>query len=135
MGAWAADTFGNDTACDWAYGLEKVDDLSLVRQALEAVLAVGDDYLDADIAGESLAACEVIARLKGNWGLRNPYSETVDNWVKAHKIKPPENLIQTALTVIDRILAPPSELVKLWEEEDATEWRGAVDDLRDRVRA
>ncbi len=30
MGAWAVDSFGNDTACDWAYGLEEVSDLSLV---------------------------------------------------------------------------------------------------------
>jgi hypothetical protein len=135
MGAWAADTFGNDTACDWAYGLEKVDDLSLVRQAFEVVLEVGDDYLDADSALEGLAACEVIARLKGNWGLRNPYSEAVDNWVEAHNIKPPENLVQAALAVIDRILGPPSELLELWEEGDASEWRAAVDDLRCRVRA
>lgn len=134
MGAWAADTFGNDTACDWTYGLAKVDDLSLVRRTFEAVLNVGEDYLDADIASEGLAACEVIARLKGNWGLRNPYSKTIDNWVEAHRISPPENLVHAALAVIDRILAQPSELLELWEEGDASDWRAAVDDLRDRVR-
>jgi len=135
MGAWAADTFGNDTACDWTYGLEKVDDLSLVCQAFEAVLTAGDDYCEADIACEGLAACEVIARLKGNWGLRNAYSETIDQWIETHKIQPYEGLVQTALEVIDRILAPRSELLQLWEEADANEWRTAVDDLRDRVRA
>jgi hypothetical protein len=135
MGAWSADTFGNDTACDWSYGLEKVTDLSLVRQAFEGVLSIADDYLDSDIACEGLAACEVVARLKGNWGLRNPYSEPVDKWVETHKIKLPENLVQSALAVIDRILAPPSELLELWEEGDASEWRAAVDDLRERVRA
>lgn len=135
MGAWAADTFGNDTACDWTYGLKKVNDLRLVRQAFDAVLAAGDDYLDSDIACEGLAACEVIARLKGNWGLRDSYSKTVDKWVEAHKLKPPEDLVQTALAVIDRILAPHSELLELWEEEDGSEWRAAVDDLRNRVQA
>jgi hypothetical protein len=134
MGAWAADTFGNDAACDWTYGLEKADDLSLVRQAFDAVVAVADDYLDSDTACEGLAACEVIARLKGNWGIRNPYSETVDNWVEAHKIKPPEDLVQAALAVVDRILAPPSELPELWEG-GASEWRAAVEELRNRVRA
>jgi hypothetical protein len=36
MGAWAHDTFDNDTACDWAFDLEKAADLSLVTQALSA---------------------------------------------------------------------------------------------------
>lgn len=134
MGAWSADAFGNDTACDWSYGLEEVEDLGLVREAFEAVLDIEDDYLESDLACEGLAACEVIARLKGNWGLRNPYSETTDKWVEMHPMRPPENLVQTALAVIDRILAPPSELLDLWEEGDASEWRAAVDDLRERVR-
>lgn len=135
MGAWSADTFGNDTACDWSYGLEKVDDLSLVQQSLEAVLDVGDGYLDSDIACQGLAACEVIARLKGNWGLRNPYTKHVDKWVQTHKIEPPENLVQAALAVIDRVLAPRSELLELWEDANPSEWRVAVDDLRNRVGA
>jgi hypothetical protein len=82
MGAWSADTFGNDTACDWSYDLEKATDLSLVQKAFEAVLSVADDDLDSDAACEGLAACEVVARLKGNWGLRNPHTETVDKWVE-----------------------------------------------------
>jgi hypothetical protein len=133
MGAWSADTFGNDTACDWAFDLEGVDDLSLVRQAFVAVLDVGSDYLDADIASEGLAACEVIARLKGHWGLRDPYSEPVDKWVERHPTKPPDDLVQAALAVLDRVITPPSELLELWEEADATEWDAAVADLRKRV--
>jgi Domain of unknown function (DUF4259) len=133
MGAWSADTFGNDTACDWSTGLEEVNDLGLVRETLEQVLSGGDDYLDSDIACKGLAACEVIARLKGNWGVRNPYTEPVDKWVEAHKIKPPDNLVQAAIVVIDRILIPPSELLDLWEEGDDTEWRNAIEELRNRV--
>jgi hypothetical protein len=133
MGAWDADTFDNDTACDWAYDLENVTDLSYVRDALNAVLEVGDDYLDSDEACRALAACEVIARLKGNWGKRNSYTETVDQWVESHPQVPPVDLIQSALAVIDRIRAPQSELLELWEEDDATEWHAAVDDLRRRV--
>jgi hypothetical protein len=135
MGAWSADAFGNDAACDWSYGLKKVGDLSLVRQAMEAVLNLEEDFLDADTASEALVACEVLARLKGNWGVRNPYTETVDHWVESHKIEPPENLIQTALAAIDRIRSPQSELLDLWEEGDPSEWQAAVDDLRERVRA
>lgn len=135
MGTWAAHTFGNDTACDWTYGLEEVDDLSLVRQAIAAVLEAEDDSLDAYLAREGLAACEVIARLKGNWGLRNAYSESLDQWVETHKINPSEDLVQSALAVIDRVLGQSSELRELWEEDDASEWRLAVDNLRERVGA
>jgi hypothetical protein len=135
MGAWSADSFGNDTACDWSAGLEGVDDLGLVRETLERILTHGDEYLESDPACEALAACEVIARLKGNWGVRDPYTETVDKWVESHKIKPPEDLVQTAFAVIGRILTPPSELLELWEEADPAEWRSAIDDLRNRLGA
>jgi hypothetical protein len=103
MGAWDVDSFGNDTACDWAYDLEDATDLSYVREALDAVLEVGDEYLDSDEACMALAACEVLARLKGNWGKRNAYSETVDKWVESHPQTPPADLIQTALSAIDRV--------------------------------
>ena len=80
-------------------------------------------------------ACEVIARLKGNWGVRNPYTETVDKWVESHNIVPPDDLVQFAAAVIDRVLTAPSELLELWEEGDANEWRNAVANLRSRVAA
>lgn len=134
MGAWAHDTFDNDTACDWAFGLENASDLSYVIQALAQVLETGDDYLDADIAVEGLAACEVVARLKGNWGVRNAYTEPVDNWVNAHPTAIPPHLVEQATAVIDRVLSSPSELLELWEDgNDPKEWHKAVSNLRARV--
>src|SRR5260370_26552304 len=134
MGAWAHDTFDNDTACDWAFGLEKVNDLSLVTGALAGILETGNDYLDSDAACEGLAACEVIARLKGNWGVRNAYTEPVDNWVSAHPIPVSAALAQQAAAVIDRVLSPPSELLDLWGDgKDPQEWHEAVSNLRARV--
>ncbi|MBO0754608.1 MAG: DUF4259 domain-containing protein [Bradyrhizobiaceae bacterium] len=64
MGAWGADSYDNDTANDWAYRLEDVADLSVVRRAIGTVVAKGEDYLGSDEACEAIAACEVIARLK-----------------------------------------------------------------------
>lgn len=133
MGAWDVDTFDNDMACDWAYELEDCEDLAVVEEALEAVLQVGDDYLDSDEACAALAACEVLARLKGNFGKRDSYTETVDKWVEAHPQTPPEPLVEMALKVIDRIRTAPSELLDLWEESDAAGWSAAVEDLRGRV--
>ena len=133
MGAWGAGTFENDTAADWAHGLDGQPNLDFVRLAMEAVLAVGGDDLDADLACEGLAACEVIARLRGNWGERSPYNETVDNWVVAHPLKPDADVVGMAQQVIDRVLGQPSELRELWEEAESDPWIAAVEDLRYRV--
>jgi hypothetical protein len=134
MGTWGYDTFDNDTACDWSYGLEEVSDLSLVRETLESVIDIGDDYLDSDIACEGLAACDVIARLMGNQGVCNSYTETVNTWVKNHPLKPPDALIDMSLAVIDRVQTSPSEILDLWEEGHANEWRNAVENLRERLQ-
>lgn len=134
MGAWSKDSFGNDTACDWAYGLEEVSDLSLVRDSIQRVVNSGDEYLEAPDAEEAIAAAEVIARLKGNFGLRDSYSETTDTWVMEHSQQPPPDLVALASQGLDRILRPPSELLKLWRESDEFEaWKSSVLDLKNRA--
>jgi Domain of unknown function (DUF4259) len=134
MGAWAADTFGNDNACDWAFDLEKSKDLSLVENTLDAVLSQGEEYIDASNASEALAAIEAIARLQGNWGERNAYSEPVDKWVEKTKFQPSARLAQKAHRVIERIVAEDSELKELWEESDDYEaWLAFVAELKSRV--
>ena len=134
MGAWGTGTFENDTACDWAGDLEAAADLSPVVETLTRAIEVGDEYLDADVGSEALAACEVVARLKGNWGARDAYTETLDAWVREHATPPSKELISQALAAIDRVLKAPSELLELWDESDEKAgWRGAVADLRTRV--
>jgi len=134
MGAWDVGTFDNDTAADWAYELHGAEDLALVESAIEAVLITGSDYLDADEACEALAACEVIARLRGQWGERSPHTEAVDVWVEAHPVSPPDELLSRAVDAIDRILAEASELRELWDESDERDqWHAAVAELRARV--
>ncbi len=136
MGAWGHLPFDNDTTNDWAYGLEGVDDLSLVQAAFDELEEVGTDYLDQDIACNALGACEVLARLLGRPGYTNAFTEKVDQWVAAHEIRPPSALLKRAYAAIDRILGSESELRELWEEGDeAGAWRAAIEDLRARVRA
>ena len=136
MGAWGKLAFDNDTACDWAFGLDDVDDLSLVESAFDELEAVGRDDLDQDLACNALAACEVLARLRGHPGYRNAYTEDVDDWVKAHPMDPSPALLDRASAAIDRVLADESELRALWEEAGAgDDWRVTVEDLRRRLRA
>jgi hypothetical protein len=136
MGAWGELAFDNDSANDWAYGLDEIDDLSLVESAFDELEEVGGEYLDQDIACNALAACEVLARLQGNPGYKNAYTEKVDQWVAAHKLRPTSELLKRASAAIDRIIADNSELRDLWDEtDDAEKWRTALADLRLRLRA
>ena len=136
MGAWGHLAFDNDATNDWAYGLDKVHDLSLVESAFEQLEEVGAGYLDQDLACNALGACEVLARLLGNPGYTNAYTEKVDEWVASHKLRPTPELLKRAAAAIDRILADQSELRELWDESDDRDaWRKSVEDLRVRMQA
>ena len=134
MGTWAVDAFGNDDAGDWAYGLEGIKDLSLVEATLDKALGLEGEYLEAPDAAEALAAIEVIARLQGNWGIRNSYTETADSWVSAVGLVPTTNLNKKAHQVVAQIIGEKSELNELWEEsEEHSEWVASVLELKSRV--
>lgn len=133
MGAWGVLAFDNDEANDWAYDLEGVNDLALVEDAFRKVEAAGGGYLEQGDAASALAACEVIARLRGRPGYTNAYTEKVDRWVAEHHVRPSDQLIGRGTAVIDRILGDDSELRELWEEAGDQEWRASVDDLRNRM--
>ena len=135
MGAWAEDTFGNDAACDWVGSFLDNPGLEAVRSAIQAVLETGDDYLDSDEACDCLAACEVVARLQGKWGIRNPYSEDLDSWIESNPTNVPDDLKSSADSAIERILASESELPELWDEDGRNEtWHNSIDNLRERIR-
>ncbi len=136
MGAWGTGSFENDTACDWAYELEQTADLSLIVKTLASVCDADDDYLDADAACEGLAAAEAVARLKGNWGRRDSFTENVDKWVEEHLMPVSRELVELASAAIERILRSPSELLELWHEsDDEREWRSSVAELKARIEA
>jgi hypothetical protein len=136
MGAWAEDTFGNDSACDWVGEFLYEPGLGAVKNAIQEVLDCGsDDYLDSDEACCCLAACEVLARLQGRWGERNAYSKDLDQWIEAHPQPVPDKFKKKADQAIARILGPESELPELWDEGGHNDaWHAAVDDLRKRVQ-
>lgn len=135
MGAWDSDPFGNDTACDWKYEVEESEGLEVIEDTLDTVIATGDDYLEAPEAEEAIAAADTIARLKGRAYIKNSYTESLDAWVAKQKIEVPQELVDKALIVIDRILTEPSELLELWEETgEPSEWRKHLEDLKERLK-
>lgn len=134
MGAWSCEPFGNDNAGDWALALEGSDDLSLIEETLRNVVDVGSDYLETHLAEEAVAAADTLARLRGNFYARNPYTEAVDLWVADHPLAPPPELVATAIKVIDRILTEPSEALELWQESEELEaWKTQMADLKARL--
>ena len=136
MGAWSHESFGNDDACDFGSELEESEDTAQIEAALDAVLSAGSGYLEAPESSVAIAAAEAVARLQGNWGKRDAYSEPVDSWVAAVKLVPPANLVAKAHQSLQRILTEPSELLELWSEsEDKGLWVAAVHELKSRIRA
>ena len=136
MGAWGTGNFDNDTACDWAYGLEGERDHGLIERTLDAVLAADKDYVGASNAERALAAADALALLLGHGGGRNAYTETVHAWAAAHPLPPSAALLDKARCAIHRVLGPESELRELWEgSDDADAWRKTVENLQARLRA
>jgi Domain of unknown function (DUF4259) len=131
MGAWGKGTFDNDIACDWASCLHNVEDLALIRKTIAEVVSTGSEYLELELACEALAACEVLACLRGNRGKRDTLTESVDAWLREHPITPPAELVQQAVQALDRIASPPSELLE--QAEGDVEWHEVLTDLRARI--
>ena len=135
MGTWSHESFGNDTANDWAYELEDATDFAVIEAALQVALDEGDEYLDADLAMEAIAAVEVIAKRLGKGTQSNVYTEKVDQWLETISEQPSDDLLSLAKRVLERIVADDSELKELWLESDEYElWLGNIQQLKDALQ-
>ena len=130
MGTWGLGSFENDDAADWVYELETVEDLSVCRNTFLSVMTE-DEYLEQDQGARVIAAAEVIAALAGS--LRHNLPEGVESWLTAHPLSPDADDHTLALSAIDRVLAPNSELRALWAEVGDGLWESEIDDLRQRL--
>ncbi len=77
MGAWDHTIFGNDTSCDWAFDLEKSQNLTFIAQTIEKVIEEGDCF-DASDCEEALAAIDTIVRLRGHFYIQDAYTKPID---------------------------------------------------------
>jgi hypothetical protein len=130
MGAWGHGPFENDDASDWVWTLEESSDLSVVRAALDGVVATAGNYLEAPACSEALAAAEVVAALSGR--PRDGLPDEVKAWIRERSGAPPEviDLARQAVTAIHR----KSELRELWQESDSfDDWSKTLDDLAARL--
>lgn len=130
MGTWDATPFGNDEANDWAYGLDDVDDLSLIEAAFDVV---SEGYIESFEGASAIAAAEVLAWLIGRPGERNAYTEKIAVWAEAHPVEVGSAVIERAVSAVQRVLSPDSELVELWGAQP--EWRAAVEGVMERLNS
>lgn len=130
MGAWGTGAFENDTAWNWSSDLTEQRGLAFVEDTLSSAEDVDDDELDAELACEAIAACEVVARLQGR-GRSAASTVEVDAWVKTQPGKPSPALVRLAANVLDRVVANSAELAQQWE--DGVAWRASVHELKKRV--
>jgi len=134
MGAWSHEPFGNDTAADWADGLEESRDFGPVAAVLQRAADSGED-LDAGEAEEAVAAAEVLAKALGRGTQSDAYTEPVDEWLASITVKPSVELLQLAQRALARVLAPDSELRELWEEsDDFAQWQSSIAALQTALR-
>lgn len=134
MGAWGTEPFANDDALDWLAELE-AEGLPAAGGAIQAVLDLAPEYLEAPICAAGLAAAEVIAALRGRPGASLPPG--VQAWVSACAAgpggDPGDELVRNARRAVELIVAD-SELRDLWAESDeAEQWQASVSDLRARL--
>ena len=135
MGAWGSGIFENDTACDFAADVAESTGPALLEKALDRVIAVGGDYLEAPDAVEALAAADIVARLRGNPGVQTSYTARVDVWIARQLSVPSEEIVGKARRCVTRILTEPSEILELWlESKNFEAWKRTVEEVAERLK-
>ena len=137
MGAWGAGSFENDTALDWAAGVQSVDEVrrpfAQLKQDSDADAGEGELFVDADFACELLAAAECVAAMMGRPSRDLP-EELAQRLSAAGE---PDNLLfHQARNAVLHVMRN-SELAELWEEAAAesgeNEWLATLTNLVDRL--
>ena len=126
MGAWGSGPFDNDDAGDFVGNLIDVGDWNVAEAAFDAVLAIGDEYLEAPESSAAIAAAAVVAHKVGN-GSVAVHPEDVA--AIATLTSPTAVLVAKARAALARI-KKQSELADLWDEASAKdEWRATLEPI------
>ncbi|MDE1244198.1 MULTISPECIES: DUF4259 domain-containing protein [Vibrio] len=133
MGAWSEDNFGNDSASDWIWELEKSKGVNTLMSPIQSVINE-NEYLEVDICSEALAASEVIAAAITNDHTLLPdearnWLNRKQGWLIGRRPQVTAEHAKQALRAVQKILSN-SELQELWEEGGVNEsWRSIQDNL------
>jgi len=129
-GAWGVGSFENDSALGWVYELERAKSVNFLSSTFNKVQ--GGSYIDVDVCSAALAAAEIVASIN-NRSLANLPKE-VQAWVKKYSVKATDQLKSSAVNAISRCEeSSSSELARLWEESDKSEWSSFLSNLKSRL--
>lgn len=137
MGTWSEEIFGNDTACDWIEEvLTSSIDIQVLFESLEPIIKQikTHDILTITTGEIALAACETVARLKGNSNAE--VITQLNDWIEKQTIIVPDTFNLQCIEIVDYILSEKSELKLLWEEAGINyynNWKSVVTSLKMRL--
>jgi len=130
-------SFENAMALRWSEYLRERDPVSWLGNSVGEVLRYGSQQDVPAMAGQyAVAAAELVAHLKGRGEGAAAYPEPVTQWIVQSSFGPPPWLVANATAALDRLLVPPSGLLRLWQERGQVAlWEAALADLRTRLTA
>ena len=144
MGAWGHNSFENDNAGDWIWGLKPAKKSLLGKlkspfaypmSAIDKLLK-SDLYIDSPEGEEAIAAAECLAAAQGNPPADPP--EDLEKWLASlNGARPDNDMIDRAKRALLKIRNDDqSELRELWKDTEYFEpWQAAIDDLITRLHA
>ncbi|WP_030234613.1 DUF4259 domain-containing protein [Streptomyces sp. NRRL S-350] len=129
MGTWDIGPFDNDTAADFAGGLDEAapgEREAVVRAALLGAAQAGE-YLDGDEGVEAVAAAALVAaQCPGGTAVVSSYGPKEAVPLQAVELR------ALAAAALDRVVAAGSEVAELWDEAgEGPTWRRGIRALRD----
>jgi len=126
MGAWGSGPFANDDAGDFVGNLADAGDWNVAEEAFDAVLAIGDEYLEAPESSAAIAAAAIVAYKVGNGFVGVSPEDAAD---VAGLPAPSPALVTKARAALARI-RKQSELAELWEEAGSKdEWLATLEPI------
>lgn len=131
MGAWECGSFDNDDAADWAAEFVDAPGKRLIQKTLKTAIESPEGELDAMDSNPALAACEVVAALRG--APLDNLPEELAEVTSRSRIKVDQALVDLALAAVERVRTD-SETRDLWDEGDFEGWLAAIVDLEERLR-
>jgi len=128
-------SFDNAMAWRWSEYLWERNAVSWLGNSVGEVLRYGSQQDVPPMAGQyAVAAAELVAILKGRGEAEARYPEPLTRWLAQSALDPPPWLVANATAALDRLLVPPSGLLRLWQERGQLAlWEAALADLRTRL--
>ena len=139
MGTWGYNYFESDAAFDYMDDIENTDD---PKDMIEDIFdeAIAGEYLDFDTGSAVIVAAAYVDRQLNGTRYSEPEIEdplAVDSFATRHPDVDLATLRGAAVEALRKVQAEGSELLELWQENEAElpAWRQKIDELIARLES